>query len=200
MIKTTISEFKENYPNLILRFEKEWGMHAIWGNRLTGNFIYWLQQKKNNKSTPCDICNKIFKNRRAMLSHRRHHNKEFNEKISKATIKQWQDPKFRKRMSGKNHPMYGRDRSGEKCPAWKYDKVGYLAIHIRAHKADPKPKNGICAYCHKVKDKFGKTKLIHSNKDHSYKLPINPDEWWWIHKSCHDKYDKENHLRHKDHL
>lgn len=35
----------------------------------------------------------------------------------------------------------------------------------------------------------GITKLVHSNKDHSYRLPINPDDWQWIHHSCHMKYD-----------
>ena len=89
--------------------------------------------------------------------------------------------------TGKNHPNYGK--TGENTSHWKGDDIGYQQIHERAHKVDPKPKDGICRLCNKVIDKFGKTKLIHSNKDHSYRLPINPEEWWWIHESCHQKYD-----------
>lgn len=72
------------------------------------------------------------------------------------------------------------------------NKLCYASIHIRAHKIDPKPKNGICELCGNIVSKTGKTKLDHSNKDHSYKLPINPDEWWWIHRSCHIIYDIEH--------
>ena len=82
-------------------------------------------------------------------------------------------------------------------PKSKDAKLCYSSIHNRAHKADPKPKDGICAMCGKVANKKGKTKLVHSNKDHSYRLPINPDEWWWIHQSCHVKYDINCGLRKK---
>ncbi len=70
----------------------------------------------------------------------------------------------------------------------KHD-IGYHTIHKRAHKADPKPIDNKCQLCDKVADKEGKTKLVHSNKDHTYRMPINPDEWWWIHQSCHLRYD-----------
>ncbi len=76
-------------------------------------------------------------------------------------------------------------RSGK---SWK-DDIGYHTIHKRAHKVDLKPVDGKCAICNKIADKKGITKLVHSNKDHTYRLPINPEEWWWIHKSCHEKYD-----------
>ncbi len=93
--------------------------------------------------------------------------------------------------TGKKNPMY--DRTGWRSPlyysAWKEDDIGLEAIHYRAHKIDPKPKDGKCAICNQVADKKGITKLVHSNKDHSYRLPINPDEWWWIHDSCHKSYD-----------
>ncbi len=91
--------------------------------------------------------------------------------------------------TGVNATMYGVHRYGEKAPNWKGDDIRYLAIHRRAHKIDPKPKDGKCKICNQVADKEGKTKLVHSNKDHSYRLPINPDEWWWIHYSCHKGYD-----------
>ena len=73
----------------------------------------------------------------------------------------------------------------------KNAKLSISTIHNRAHKADPKPKNGICEICGKVADKNGIIKLIHSNKDHSYNLPIVPDDWQWIHYSCHKKHDIE---------
>ena len=91
---------------------------------------------------------------------------------------------------GEKNAMFGK--FGVNHPSYKYNDIGYAQIHIRAHKADPPPVDGICAYCHKVKDKFRHIKLVHSNKNHSYKLPINPDEWQWIHQSCHMKYDNKN--------
>lgn len=91
---------------------------------------------------------------------------------------------------GEKNAMWGR--FGEEHPSWKDNNVGVKGIHLRAHKADPKPEDGKCSYCYKVKDKFENTKLVHSNKDHSYRLPINPDDWWLVHKSCHEKYDNEN--------
>ncbi|KKL46957.1 hypothetical protein LCGC14_2340350 [marine sediment metagenome] len=81
-------------------------------------------------------------------------------------------------------------KPGENSPSWKGDDIkSYGGIHERAHQIDPKPIDGKCEICDKVADENGKTKLVHSNKDHSYRLPINPEEWWWIHESCHKKYD-----------
>ena len=77
----------------------------------------------------------------------------------------------------------------------KDENIRYGMIHDRAHEADPKPENGICEYCHKVRNENGKNKLVHSNKDHSYNLPIVPDEWQWVHRSCHVKYDVKHGLR-----
>jgi len=94
---------------------------------------------------------------------------------------------FSEALSGKKNPNFGR--IGKKHPMYKENNIRYSAIHNRAHKVDPKPVDGKCAMCHQVADKKDKTKLIHSNKDHSYRLPINPDEWWWIHESCHKEYD-----------
>lgn len=113
------------------------------------------------------------------------------------------------KMSGKDNPMYGTDKTGEKNPMygkhwseeskdkmrgknnpnWKEDgNISVNAIHKRIAKTKPKPSDGKCKICHKVKDKYGKTKLVLSNlKDHHYTL--NPDEYQWIHESCHRKYD-----------
>jgi len=104
-----------------------------------------------------------------------------------------------KAKTGKNNPNYGKrwtklEKANEKIEDKKYpfrkgNDIGISQIHRRAHKVDPKPIDNICQLCGKVADKDGKTKLIHSNKDHSYKLPINPNEWQWIHESCHRKFD-----------
>lgn len=174
-MKIPITEVPEKHPKLILMFEKEWNMHAIWHNKITGHFKYWLRQKIKFKNLKCKDpnCPKF--------------GQKFPSKHSLANHITWHDPDYRKSLSGENAGMYGR--RGEEHPSYKYDDIGYLMIHLRAHEADPPPKDGICAYCHKVKDKYGKSKLEHSNKDHSYRLPINPDEWWWIHHNCHIKYD-----------
>jgi len=199
LIKTTISEFKQKYPKLIHSFEKT-GRKAIYHNKITGLFIYWLQQKiKYKDGFNCNICGRDnFKNKKGLNSHRRWHDlpeyKDFQEKcrekVSKKSIKQWHNTKFRERMTGENHPNYGR--CGEKNLNWKYNDISVSRIHMRAHKIDPKPKDRICELCEKIIDDKGITKLEHSNKDHSYRMPINPDEWQWIHHSCHIKYDYEN--------
>jgi len=62
-------------------------------------------------------------------------------------------------------------------------------MHLRAHDVDPKPIDGKCQICHQIADKKGKTRLVHANKNHIYRLPINPEEWLWIHHSCHRKFD-----------
>jgi len=180
-MKILMSEIPEKHPKLVLMFKRETGCKkAIFKNgEITKSFKYWLHQKIKYK-TPCDLCNKVFKSRRSMLNHRRYHNKEFREKMSKI----------------QNNPEYHKKKSkamkGNKNSNWDKNGLHYDYIHKRAHKVDPKPEDGICELCGKVKDENGKTKLVHSNKDHSYRLPINPDEWWWIHKSCHEKYDREN--------
>ena len=80
-------------------------------------------------------------------------------------------------------------KTGNKHHNWKENNSHYDYIHRLAHKVQSKPIDNKCQLCNKVKDKQGITKLVHSNKDHSYKLPINSNEWWWIHDSCHKKYD-----------
>ena len=91
--------------------------------------------------------------------------------------------------TGVNAPMYGK--TGNKHPTWKGNDVKNLtiaAIHKRLRKTKPKPTDGKCEICNKVKDKYGKTRLELSNiKDHQYTL--NPDDYQYAHRSCHNKYD-----------
>ena len=149
-----------------------------------------------NKDFYCDICEKEFKNRGSLSAHKRWHNPEFRERMTKINRESHNRPEYRKKMSRIrketwNKPGFRENHSGENSNVYKGDNIGVPMIHFRAHIADPKPKDGVCELCGNVTDKFGKNKLFHSNKDHSYNLPIVSDEWWWIHKSCHEKYDKK---------
>lgn len=75
---------------------------------------------------------------------------------------------------------------GEKCCAWKGDKVGIFAIHqwVAKHKL----KSKLCEFCGKEKDSFGDTKLELANiKNHQYTR--NPDDYKWGHSRCHQKLD-----------
>lgn len=83
------------------------------------------------------------------------------------------------------------EQIGEKAPMYGVHKkdIGYQAIHDRAYKVHPKPSDGKCQICNQVADEEGKIKLVHSNKNHTYRLPINIDEWQWIHESCHLEKD-----------
>jgi len=64
-------------------------------------------------------------------------------------------------------------------------------VHYKARTLIPKVKD-ICSICGKMVDEKGITKLELSNKNHSYNIPINPDDWQWVHRRCHFKYDIKN--------
>lgn len=150
---------------LMLQFEQETGRYAIYHGNITGLFIYWLFENNLKISN---------------FTETKQFTKEHKKKLSE-------------RMSGENNSMYDIHRYGEDAPNYKGDNINSMyAIHQRAHQVDLKPLDGICAICGKVKNEYGVTKLVHSNKDHTYKLPINPDEWQWVHQSCHLKYDMEH--------
>lgn len=70
---------------------------------------------------------------------------------------------------------------GEKHPQWKGDEVGYGALHlwIRTHK--PKPADGRCEDCGKVKP------LEAANISGKYLRDVNDFEW--ICRKCHMKKD-----------
>ena len=103
--------------------------------------------------------------------------KEHKRKISKNGKKLKHTKKTKERLSGKNSVH------------WKENNDHYNTIHYKAHKVQPKPTDDKCQLCNQVADEKGITKLVHSNKNHTYNLPINPNEWWWLHRSCHNKYD-----------
>lgn len=174
---------KWNKPKnkLMLNFEKETNYNAIWHGKITGYFIHWLFENKLKISN--------FSQKKIQFTEE--HIRKLKENHPRGMLGKHHSNKTRKIMSdkkkGKNHPFYGK--FGKEASNYKHNNVKYSQIHGRAYRVDPKPKDGICAYCGKVTDKNSKTKLEHSNKDHSYRLPINPDDWQWVHRSCHKKYD-----------
>jgi len=224
-MKTTIPEFKEKYPKLILRFERTTGHNAIYRNKITKNFRYWLKQKIKYKTLICNDPNcpkygQEFPSKRSLVSHKFCHKEgysenklkkmkkvwnkpgykekmkkiqkeaqnrpEVKEKHSKLTIKQWQNSKFRERMTGKNCPMY--NRYGRDHPTWRGDDVSVSQLHERVKRVKPIPE--VCDICHQKYDKYGSIKLELSNiKNHQY--TDNPDDYQYVHRSCHFKYDNE---------
>lgn len=70
MIKITISEFKEKYTKLILKFEKKTRHKAFWHNNITGRFKDWLLWKLD-KDIHCDINGNRFETKQALTTHKR---------------------------------------------------------------------------------------------------------------------------------
>jgi len=96
-MKILLSEYKEKHSKLILRFEKEWGLRAIWNNKITGNFKHWLRQKiKYKDGFICEECNREFESKGSLARHINWHNKEYRES-----------------HTGKNNYGYGKPRSEE---------------------------------------------------------------------------------------
>jgi len=268
-MKILITEVPEKYPKLILRFEKETGWNAIYHNKLTKNFKYWFHQKIKNKTLICNICDRVFDSKRALISHKWSHNKklreeankkigdthrgktrnpfteehkrkigdtrkgkhhseatkqkigdrnrgkyrseeikkkmsiiqkeihnrpEVREKHSKSMKEQWNIPEFRKRMSGKNHPNYGKrgketgmfGKRGKETGNWKGDDVGYHGLHQRVRKIKIKPEN--CEICGlpEFYENLGRLELSNI-RNHQY--TDNPDDYQYVHQRCHRKYD-----------
>jgi len=70
---------------------------------------------------------------------------------------------------------------------WKGNEAGYAAIHYWVQRYKPKPE--VCGIC-------GKSGVLElSNK--TGKLIRDIDNFQYIHKSCHKKYDKENEIKHQ---
>lgn len=177
-MKITITEIPEKHPKLISMFEDETGKKAIFknDNKITKQFIHWLRQEIKYKNLTCydPTCPKF--------------GQEFPSKKSLVVHKNWHNKEFRENHSGKNHWTYG-EYIGEKSPNWKGDDVGYGTIHDRVRKTKPIPP--VCDYCHKIADKNGNIKLVLSNiRNHQY--TDNPDDYQYVHYSCHIKYDKKN--------
>lgn len=70
-------------------------------------------------------------------------------------------------------------KRGPLNPAWKGGDVGYKSLHIwvRGNLIEPK----CCPACGSTK------KLDLSNKSHKYLRSL--DDWQWLCRSCHRKYD-----------
>ena len=49
-----LSKIPEKYPNLVSAYEKDTGNHAIYHNKVTGQFEIWLNQKIKYKSLICN--------------------------------------------------------------------------------------------------------------------------------------------------
>ena len=200
--KMLLSEDPKKYPKLISRFEKETGYKAILINgKTTGQFEFWLWQqglKTSNFAEVNQVISKILKEAQ--------NRPEVKEKHSKSMKKVWHDPKYRKKMKniqkevhnrpeakerqskamkGDKNPNYGK--FGEESSGWKGDDVGYDALHIRVRNKKPKPEN--CEICGlpEFYENLGKLELSNI-KNHQY--TDNPDDYQYVHHSCHMKYDK----------
>jgi hypothetical protein len=124
--------------------------------------------------------------------------KEHKRKISEANkdkiVSEETREKLRKGRLGKYHTKeskikIGLAQLGEKSHNWKGDKAGERALHrwIRKYKL----KFELCEECYKMK------KLELANiKNHQYSR--NPDDYKWLCKSCHTKYDFKLGLRKVD--
>lgn len=119
MIKTTLSEFQNNFPKLISNFERTTGKNAIYRNKLTKGFLYWLGQKIKYKTLICNDpnCPKYgleFNNKIALASHKKWHKPGYRENQSKILKGHWtgnKNPNYDK--FGEEHPRYGKSHSKE---------------------------------------------------------------------------------------
>ena len=94
---------------------------------------------------------------------------------------------------GVNSSNYGKYR--ELNNNWKGDNVSVGALHTRVKCIKIKPV--VCEICHQKADKKGNIKLILSNtKNHKY--TDNPNDYQYVHRSCHKTYDKEKNKNKKE--
>lgn len=111
--------------------------------------------------------------------------KERGKKISETLKRKYAERKIIPYFKGKNlsekhkHKIKEGVLKGENSPAWKGNKVGYIALHQWIKKYKVKPER--CPICKKNK------KLELSNKSGDYKRKLN--DWEWICRSCHMKKD-----------
>ncbi len=101
-MKILLSEFKEKFPKLILRFEKETERNAIWGNKITKEFLYWLRQKLKYRTLNCKDpnCPKF--------------GQEFPSKLSFSNHIKWHDPEYRENVREGNTGKYCTDETKKK--------------------------------------------------------------------------------------
>jgi len=77
--------------------------------------------------------------------------------------------------------------SNEKHGGWKGNNVGYVGLHEWIRKNKPKPE--LCEICGKP----GRLELSNITG----KLLREVDNFQYVHKSCHKKYDKFNNIKHE---
>ena len=167
MMKTTISEFKQKYPKLILPFERTTGKYAIWGNNLSKNFIYWLRQKiKYKDGFICNICGREFDNKYSLNSHSWSHDKEkrkrTSEKIGRAHEGKTCSEETKKKMSISQKESQNISEIKEKhSKAMKevWNRPGYRERMSKVHKGkkfSEEHKRKLSGKNHPNYGKFGK--------------------------------------------
>lgn len=75
----------------------------------------------------CPSCGKLFEKSISMHIHKRFHNDQYMERHRKAVHNQWKDPIYRRRMTGTNHPNFGKQNRG-----WHHREE--VKDRIRIHK------------------------------------------------------------------
>ena len=146
----------------------------------------------------CDICNKKCKNKQGLVHHKNWHNPEFKKSHSGENAnrfgKHLSDEHKRKILEankGKKHTLEHRRKNseakkGENHPNWRGDNVGYQGIHTRVRKVKSKPEN--CEICGlpEFYENLGRIELSNI-QNHQY--TDNPDDYQYVHHSCHAEYD-----------
>lgn len=170
----------------------------------------------------CPECNREFSSKRALISHRWSHNKKLREETNKKIrnghrgkshseetkrkmSEVWNRPDYQEKMSGKNSSRFGKHHTeetkqkirdgnigkhvGNKHPNWKGDNVGYSAIHARVRNRKIKPEN--CEICGlpEFYENLGRIELSNI-RNHQY--TDDPNDYQYVHQSCHKKYDSYN--------
>lgn len=107
--------------------------------------------------------------------------KEFDSNKSMTNHRRHHDPLFKEKYS---IAMKGKNK-GENNGLWKGDNVGYGALHDYIKYNKPKPDN--CEDCNRSK------KLDLANI--SGKYTRNLEDWKWLCRSCHMKYDYKQGIR-----
>jgi len=156
----------------------------------------------------CEICTKEYTTKQGKSSHKRWHNKEFRTKMvekSKINNTGSKNPMYgkipwNKGLAKEKQPFYGKKHNdrvknkiasaqlGEKNHQWKGNEAGYQAIHIWIRSQLTKPER--CQKCYKKK-----SDLDCCNISGEYKRTL--DDWQYLCRSCHTKYDKRHSSKRK---
>jgi len=143
-----------------------------------GDIYYWLKKHKipvrsysetlsGEKNPMRDIDHSGEKN----PFYGKHHTEKHKRKMSEV-------------LSGEKSPMYGR--TGANHPNYKGNDVCIQTFHDRVKQIKLIPE--VCDICYQKVDKNGTIKLELSNiKNHQH--TDNPEDYQWVHRSCHKRYD-----------